>query len=73
MVCIGFSGGWCVVGVGALGLWVVGLSLYIKACVGFSVGASELLGLLAIFSCVCICGSWDVRVVGLVGLLSVVG
>ena len=37
MVCIGFSGGWCVVGVCALGLWVVGLSSYIKACVGFSV------------------------------------
>ena len=73
MVYIALSGGWCVVGVGALWLWVVGLSSYIKACVGFSVGASELLGSLAIFSCVCICGSWDVRVVGLVGLLLVVG
>ena len=44
-----------------------------KGLCGVFCGVSELLGSLAIFSCVCICGSWDVRVVGLVGLLSVVG
>ena len=56
MVCIGGGGGWWVVGVGALGLGVVGLSLYMKACAELSVGTSELLGSFALLFSVYICG-----------------